>query len=161
MKYIAFAIALLAPCYALATGAPKTDTTVYVNPASTNRYNLLEGVALNAAEATRTATVHLRRRWPSIKVNVFYTYGSATDVTATLKCSIDGTNYAVIQSRAISAGVATLSDLVDTKTTSAASHDMQIMYGVAGCERAQVVFAGTGAGGSDTVNVQVIAVAGE
>lgn len=154
-------LALLLPVNALAGArAPVTEVLRFTNSASTNKYNMLEGVALNAAAGTRTITLATSRRWPTLKVNVFYTYSAAGTVTMVTSCSIDGTNYATVQSGSIAAGVRTLSDLTDTKTTGAASHNFQVQVGVKGCESVQLLLGGAGAGAGDLVDVQVAAITG-
>ncbi len=143
-------------------GAPKTSTLNYSNASSDNVYNLLEGVALNAAAAARTITVSTKQLWAKLVVPVFFTYGtSATTVTAQFKCSTDGTNYVLLQSRAISAGASTLSDMVDTKTTGGVDQDFMLEYDVRACRSVQVVFGASGPGGSDLINVQATAVSGD
>ena len=158
-KILIVAAVLLVPLTASAQRqASNLNTTVFINPASTNKFNLIEGAALNGAP---TATLDLKRRWQSIRVSVFLTArSSATTVTAALSCSVDGTNYAPIQARSISSGTATLDDFTDSKAV-AGVDEFQVSYGVGGCEKAQIVFGGAGAGAGDLVNVQVIAIAGE
>lgn len=153
------AISLLLPSVASAQTAPATKYYEHKNTASTNEYNLLEGVALNAAAASRTITLTLKKKWSKTRVSVFFTRTAATTVTALMSCSIDGTNYAPVQARRIASGVATLNDLVDTKNVSG-NDIFMAEYDVRGCQKAQVLFGGAGAGGSDTVNVQAVSVVG-
>lgn len=140
--------------------APVTEVLRFTNASSTNKFNMLEGVALNALEATRTVTLTTGRRWPTLKINVFFTHSAASDVTMVMKCSFDGTNYAVVQSGSIAAGVRTLSDLTDTKVTGGANQSFQTSVGAKGCESVQLVFDGTSAGAGDLVDVQVVGVSG-
>lgn len=151
----------LAPSLALGA-AEKTDTVAYQNTSSTNTYNVLEDVALNGAEATRTLTVTTRRRMATLKVAVFYTDGgvsSITTLTATPYCSIDGTNYAIPQVRDLSAG--TVSDLADTMAATADFSEM-LFYGVGGCESFKIIFAGNNTpDAADLVSVQAVSVVGE
>ncbi len=155
---IVLALALVAPASAMGAYNTPTNALPFTNSASVNVYNMLEGVALNAAAGTRTMTLKLQKAWRKVKVNVFYTYSAATAVTVTMSCSIDGTNYGTVQSRSISAGSSTVSDVVDSKTSGAASQSYQLEYDVEGCENAKWVFGGTSAGGGDLVSVQAVAI---
>jgi len=145
---------------AFAEDAPTTNSLAFVNTASAEKLNILEAVALNAAEATRTITIVPRRDWAKLRVWVFYTYSAATTVTTAMSCSLDTSQFGTPQTRAVTAGASTLSDLVDTKTTSAADQDYFFDFDVRGCRTVKLVFGGASADGSDLVNVQVAAITG-
>lgn len=134
------------------------------NDASTNKYNLLEAVALNGAAATRTVTLsladlnHANRGFEKVVVVIDYTYGAATAVTVTPTLSIDGgTTYGSETSTSISSGTGTVSVYSDSYTTGAANALLRLSYDVAGCTHLKLVIAGTGANGSDLVDVQATA----
>ena len=155
-----FTLTLAVGGSAAAKLADKTDSKNWKSTTSTNEYNLLEGVALNAASASdRTITLNTKGFWAKLRVSVFFTYTAATTVDAVFTCAYDGVNYAQITSRSISGGTATVSKLTDSHPVSADS-DFQLEYDVKGCEFVKVLFSGTGAGGSDTVDVQATTIAG-
>lgn len=128
--------------------------------------NALSGVALNATAATRTLTASFDWQKTNLapytkwRVSVFYTYSAATTVTAVFSCSQDGTNYASLTSRSISAGASTVSIVTDTYTTSAASADIMLEYDIQGCRKGKIVFGGASAGSGDLVTVDWVAVVG-
>lgn len=150
--------ALLAPSLAMAQIAPAAATL--------DADNALSGVALNATAATRTVTgvFDAKAAAPSPytkwRVSVFFTYAAATTVTAVFSCSTDGTNYASLTSRSISAGASTVSIVTDTYTTGAASADIMLEYDIQGCRKAKVLLGGASAGASDLVTVDWVAVVG-
>lgn len=158
-RYLFLAILLVVPSVA---GAAQPTSHHFINDGSTNKDNLLEGVALNATAADRTITLNMcdigpgkdGECWTKLRIGIFYTYSAATTVTAQATCSIDGTNYARITSRSISGGAGTVSLFTDTYTTGAASANFTLEYGVELCQKVQIVFGGASADASDLVNVQ-------
>jgi hypothetical protein len=153
IKRLLFSVVLILP----ATHASAAKFYRFQSGTSTNKYNLLEGAALNASVGSRTVTINPSGTFTKLNVAVFYTYSAATAVTLTMSCSMDGTNYAGRQTRDISSGAATLSSLVDSKTTSASNQSFMVEYDVRGCEKVKIVLDGTGAGAGDLVNVQATA----
>ena len=134
-------------------------------PASGSGTNILEDAPLNGAAATLTAVFTLGdsnnpAQYTQVKITAQYTYSAATLATAVYSCSIDGTNYSVVSSRAVNAGTGTLSAYTET-LAAAASASPLIVVDVAGCAKLKVVFDGTGApGAGDLLTVQAVAVAG-
>lgn len=162
--FIAFILALSATAQA---GQPKATANHYFLPASTNDYNLLEGVALNATAATRTITLNIgdangfkAEEFTKIRVSVFFTWAAATTVTAQFSCAEDGTNYARLTTRSCSSGTCTVSLQSDSYATGGASADFSLEYDVRGCQKVKILFGGAGAGATDLVNVQATAIAG-
>lgn len=156
-------VAVIVACAARANAAeraPVTEVLRFTNTASTNDFNLLEQVALNAAAGTRTVTLTTGRRWPTLRVSVFFTHSAATTVTMVTSCSMDGTNYATVQAGALSGGTRTLTDLTDSKPVSG-NTNFHFSVGVKTCEKVQLLFGGASAGANDKVNVQVSGVAGQ
>lgn len=150
---IVFAVLLL-PSFALARRQGTDPALQYRTDAGS--VNILSGVALNAAEANRTIVLNTNG-WAKLRVAVFFTYSSSSQLTAIFRCSFDGTNYARIQSRKISDGASTLSSFTDVKATSSTNQDFIIEYSVKGCVRSKIVFAGTPAGAGDLITVQALA----
>lgn len=152
-------IALLLPSLAQAGGEGPWAATQHVD-------NALAGVALNASAATRTVTGTFQQNAANVspytkwRVLVFFTYAAATTVTAVFSCSEDGTNYASLTSRSITAGASTVSILTDTYTTGGASADFALEYDIAGCRKAKVVLGGASAGATDLVTVDWVASVG-
>lgn len=123
--------------------------------------NLLDDVALNAADATtRTITLTLNKQYSKALVKVFFTWGAASTVTATPTLSQDGTNYASKTTKACVSGACTVSKRVDTYTTGGVSANIELEFDVAGQESLKVLLGGASAGGSDLVDVQATAIVG-
>jgi hypothetical protein len=129
----------------------------FENTSSTASANLLEGVAMNAAEASRTATVNTGNVYRKLRVAVFFTYSAATAVTVQFKCSIDGTNYATLQTRDCLSGTCSDYDWTDSKDPDDADADYLLEYDAGGCDSVQLVVGSTGGGASDTFNLQAAA----
>jgi hypothetical protein len=155
MRSLVVALALLT---ASTSSAAPLATVVDAN-------NALSGVALNASAATRTVQATFGSptspspftKW---RVSVFFTYNAASTVTAVFSCSVDGTNYASLTSRSITAGASTVSIVTDTYTTGGASANIMLEYDIQGCRAAKVVLGGASAGASDFVTVDWSAVVG-
>ena len=128
----------------------------------------LDGVALNAAAATRTVTATLtenseatgRPVYSKLLLVVDFTYAAATTVTAQFSCSVDGTNYGRRTSTSTASGASTIYAETGTYTTGAASILLTLEYDVRGCKMVQVLLGGAGAGASDLVDATWVAVAG-
>ena len=119
---------------------------------STNNLNILEGEATNGIPS---ATFPLDAAWEKLRVFTFVTFAANTYVTVKVECSLDNTTYAVVQTRAIEAGVATLSDLSDRKALGGASKNFMTEYDVRGCVSAKITLGGDN---TDVANVQAVAV---
>lgn len=152
-----------------AAEAPLPAQHHYRNAASVNASNLLEGVALNAAEAARTITLDLCSVpagrnggcWETVRLSVFYTYSAATTVVVTPWCSQDGTNYARETSRSISSGASAVYPFADTETHGGADIDFSSVYDVRGCVKYKFVLSGGGSpGAGDLVDAQASAYGG-
>lgn len=131
----------------------------------TNSYNMLNAVALNGAAGTRTLTLDtgsIGDGYGRLLVVLDYTYGAATAVTVTPSCSSDGgTTYGQETSTSIASGTGTVSAYSDSYTTGAANKTLRLKYDVTGCDHYKLIFAGTGANGSDLVNVQAALIVGD
>lgn len=168
-QYLTLCIALLAPWQALAW-APRAQAVRVLNMASTNDYNVLEAVALNASAATRTITTQVGTLgqggngdgFAKLLVVIDYTYSAATTVTVLPSCSQDGgSTYGQETSTAIASGAGTVSAYSDTYTTGAASKILRLGYDVSGCTHYKLVFGGASADASDLVDVQLTLFVGE
>jgi uncharacterized protein with beta-barrel porin domain len=161
MRFVAALVTLLVASHAMAY-APAAQVVPYINDAATNKFNVLEGVALNATAATRTLTVQVsdvrktaKDGYRKLIVVVKHTYSAATTLTATPTCSMDGgTTYASETSTSISAGAGTVSVYSDTYTTGAANSVLRLVYDVSGCTNYKVLFGGASGGAGDLINVQ-------
>ena len=137
------------------------------NTASSNVLNVLEGVALNAAAATRTINIPLgtilpeprSRGFNKIRVSLFLTRTAYTTVTAQFSCSHDGTNFARLTTRTCADGACAINLQSDTRTTSV-SEEFTLEYDVRGCSDVRVLLGGASAGASDLVDAQVTAIIG-
>lgn len=168
MKPLILIAALLIPSAALAY-APQSKVQWLTKDSSTNDYNLLEAVALNATAATRTITVPISQvqsrageGFEKLVVGVEFTYAAASTVVLTPTCSMDGgSTYFSETSTAIAAGAGTVSLYTDTYTTGGASASFRLVYDVSSCTHYKIVFSGASAGATDLVDVQAALVVGE
>ena len=118
----------------------------------TNALNIIEGSATNGSP---TVTIPLDRAWAKLRLFTFVTYAANTYVTVGVQCSLDGTNYGAVQSRAISSGTATLSGLSDYKALGGADQDFMTEYDVHGCMDVKITLGGDN---TDVANLQAVAV---
>ena len=118
----------------------------------TNALNIIEGAATNGSP---TVTVPLDRAWMKLRLFTFVTYAANTYVTVKVECSLDSSNPAVAQTRAISSGTATLSDLSDYKALGGADKDFMTEYDVRGCMDVKITLGGDN---TDIANLQAVAV---
>lgn len=178
MRHILLIITVaLTPALALAEGLPQQHH--YRNgAASSNKMNLLDGVALNASASSRTVNRSLCPGQPGkdsecytkVRLNIFFTHDSATDVEVAFSCSMDGgSNYATLTTKACSSGncqVFLRTDDNDTsgsgndEDSSAGDEDFSLEYDVRGCTDWKAVVSGTSGGASDLVNLQATAYGG-
>lgn len=163
-----FLLVLLLPATALAW-APPAQVQRITNDASTNKYNKIESVALNATAALRTLTVEVAQvkrttgdGYEKLVVVVDFTWAAASTVVLTPTCSIDGgSTYASETSTSIAAGAGTVSPYADTYTTGGASAVFRVVYDVSGCTHYKIVFSGASAGATDLIDVQAALTVGE
>jgi hypothetical protein len=154
MKKLILALTLLSsPALAVNTEAVG-DVLRITQQASTNKYNLIEGLATNGSPAV---IIPLGAKYSKLRVATFVTFAANTYVTIKFECSIDGktTGLAINQTRAIAAGVATLSDLSDKKTLGGASKSPMTEYDVGGCESVRLTLGGDN---TDVASLQAVAV---
>lgn len=118
----------------------------------TNDLNIIEAAAANGSP---TVTIPLDRAWEKLRVFTFVTYSASTYVTIKAECSLDGTTYGVVQTRALASGTATLSDLSDYKALGAADKDFMTEYDVRGCMDVKLTI---GSDDADLVDLQAVAV---
>jgi len=153
MKKILTYLTLIAfPAIALATPSSHEARTVGT---------LLSAVALNATAATRTITLTEQnmRGFSVAALFIDFNRTAATDVSMTCTGSMDaGTTYFQFQSCDVSAGDCTSTDASWTRTISA-NDEFIWRVDTMGIPRVQCLFAGTSAGGSDTVTVSAYAIA--
>ena len=157
------AVSLASPIALAAVKAPALRSNPFLNTLSTNRYNLLEGVALNAAVGSRTITLSgLDRLWARMDVVIDLTWSAATTVTMTTECAGESGIFAFRTVRDCSAGTGTctVSKLTDEAAVTA-SIALSLKVSAAGCDAMRFVFGGAGATGSDTVNVNITGIAGQ
>ena len=129
-----------------------SQVLVVTDPSKTSDFNIIEGEATNGSP---TVTIPLDRAWVKLRLFLFVTYAANTYVTIEVQCSLDGTNYATAQTRAIASGVATLSDLSDKKTLGAANQSPMTEYDVRGCQDVKITLGGDN---TDAANLQAVAV---
>lgn len=122
---------------------------------ATGATELLDGVALNAAAASRTLTLDLKKQYSKLLVVVNLTRSAATDLSVTPSLSLDGVVYA--QFVLNSAG--TLTNYAPVKAVSG-NDVIPFEFDVRGLESIKMVFAGTSGGGSDLIDVYVTGIAG-
>jgi len=130
---------------------PKSLQTQVVN--SSGGINLLSSVALNASSSARTVTVNTNG-YKNVTLCFQTTRAAYTSVSVTPTCSVDGgTTYSSIPSTFVDSGVGTNTAYSDT-INSSVSFNMCLIYDINSCDKMKFVFAGTGAGSSDTVTAQ-------
>jgi len=160
-------IATSAEAGEVVTSKRLTCSDPYVTcPVSGGGTGLIRGAPLNGAAATLTIDVDLGfgstldlAQYSQLKMTVQYTEVAATALTGTYYCSIDGTNYGQVTSRAVSAGAGTLSLYTDTIASATAAP--LVVVDVATCVKFRVIFAATGApGANDLLSVQAAVTAG-
>ena len=118
-----------------------------------NLHVLLDGVAANAAEASRTAEVNVINS-ASIGFSMSTTRVAHTAISMTIFKSADGgTTYARVPSVAVSAGAGTASDYTVTKTT-AVSDTLWIDTGCESCTNVRVVCSATAGGATDLITLK-------
>jgi hypothetical protein len=159
MRLLLFVAAILL-AFPLPSFAQKAPTTNAVRLSINGSFKLLDAVALNAAEATRTITVTTGRNFSKLAVVSDLDHTAATDLTIQFFCSLDGVVFGRLQSRSISAGTATLSNFTDSKVISA-SATILTEYDVRACESVRLIYAGASGGASDLLTVYATGVAGE
>jgi hypothetical protein len=130
-----------------------SGATDFSNPATSR--NLLNAVAANASAANRTITIDVKGYAKTTIVFVLTRGGDAATATITCSGSLDGgTTYGTVQARAISSGVATLTDFSDSRATGGSSFSIAIDYGVSTYTHFKCVFATDTSNASDTITVQ-------
>jgi len=115
---------------------------------------LLNGVALNANAGSRTITVTPNQQYVRLILTVNFTYGAASTVTVTPKCTDNAlTTAGSITSASVSSGTST--DTVYTRSfaTGSASANFQWSFSVLGAYQCTYLLGGASAGSSDTVVV--------
>lgn len=147
----------LAPGASFAAKAPTTNT---VRLQASGSFKLLDGVALNAAAATRTIEVTTGRNFAKLVLFTDFNRSAATTVTIEPYCSPDGTLYFRLQSRAVASGTGTLSDYTDSNAVSG-NEDFYTEYDARSCEKMKFIYAGASADGSDLVTVYGTGVVGD
>lgn len=153
MKRLALILSLLCSANALANDV---EGKARVYPIGT----VLSAVALNAAEATRTASVELKTKgrlgYDIAIFDVAHTNDSGA-LTITMTCYRDRTGgtalTSILQDCSVSSGTCTSSDAVWSKAVTASKTwpwrvDITAITGAVNC-----VFAAAGAGASDTITV--------
>jgi hypothetical protein len=136
---------------------------------STNIYNLLEGVALNASAALRTITVPIAQvkaaggdGFDKLVVAVEFTWAAASTVVLTPTLSIDGgSTYVADTNTVFTAGAGAIAARVDTYTTGGASATFRSTFDVPGCTHYKIVFSGASGGATDLIDVQAVLVGGD
>jgi len=159
MRLLLFVAAILL-AFPVPSFAQKAPTTNAVRLQVGGAFNLLDAVALNATEATRTITVTTNRAFSKLSVVSFLDRTAATDLQIAVFCSLDGTTYGSKQTRSIAAGTATLSNFTDSKAVSA-DVTIETEYEIKACESVKLIYSGTSGGASDLVTVQATGVAGD
>lgn len=127
--------------------------------------NLLSGVALNAAAASRTVDVQMATpgspahaptfAYDSVTFDVQYTFGTATQVNIACFSSNDaGLTYSPIQAQDLTNGADTFTDYLPKKATGGASMSFSFYLPNRNYTNIRVVFSGTGAGAGDLITVK-------
>jgi len=118
---------------------------------------LLDAVAANAAEASRTQIINVVGQ-ANCSLLAWITRVAASALTVTIAASLDdGTTYGDIQSMSVSGGTGTLSDMTWSKAVSA-DKGIIIDLPVAAYTHIKVIIGGTGGGATDKLTLQASAV---
>ena len=137
---------------------PNSIRETYRNESSTNKFNVLEDVDGDAAADDLTVIAKLGPGDTRFAAKLaLTTHNSATAISLTAFASMDdGATYAQLQSRDISAGVATNEDFSDSKTVSGAD-SMWAAYDVSCATHVKVIADTTSGDSSDKLALQVAA----
>jgi len=116
----------------------------------------LDGVAANAAEASRTVEIDVADR-----EEILFVFGlvwaAASAMTVQLYKSADGgTTYGRVESIAITAGTGTASDYTVNNAVSG-NETIAVDLNVRNCTHVKAIFGATGGGASDLLTVQASA----
>lgn len=136
----------------LTINAGREQILLVRDTSKTNDLNIIEAEATNGSP---TVTIPLDRAWAKLRLFTFATYVANTYVTIKVECSLDGTNPAVVQSRSIDSGTATLSDLSDYKALATADQDFMTEYDVRGCMDVKITLGGDN---TDVADLQAVVV---
>lgn len=124
------------------------------NFAGTHQICELENIAMNGAAGTRTIEVAFAGVRPdTVAVSAQLTQVAATNLKVTCYSGTkqDGSDASQIQSRAISSGASTVSDMVDTGP----ADTLNLEFSVVGKRYFKAVFSADNAGASDILDGQV------
>lgn len=142
-------------------GADAPSTKVICHKTSNGSYNLLSGVALSAAAASRTLDVPLSKNWGKLRVLVFHDFANSGTVSMTLTESMDeGGTFAAPSTKSCTSGICTTFDMVD-QYTPAADILRMFEYDVKGLSNFRIVFSEPSDDSDDTITVQACMVSGD
>lgn len=153
-KLATLAIVLFLSASTTATQAQSTKTTLFPSTHS----SMLNGVALNAAAATRTSTIAVDRSWSTLRYGIAFTRAAATTVDATVSCTYKETAYQ-LTTYSCTAGVCTVYERTYSNPQ-ATSANFEMQLATKGCDSLTIVLSGTSAGASDLVTTEAVAVVG-
>mgnify|MGYP001234813879 CR=1 FL=1 len=113
---------------------------------------VLDGVAANAAEASRTAELVVRHA-SAVTFTVHLTQSAASALTATLYKSVDdGSNYAQVHSVSIASGTGTASEYSVTESV-AGSDTLCVDLDVSAATHVKIIVSATDGGEDDLITV--------
>lgn len=132
---------------------------------------VLDGVAMNAAAATRTMTLPTRYRYSKIKVGISYTTSACSDLPIVVTCATDsaGAIDGVTTLRSCSAGSCDFLPITeyycrDAGSYACATGENNLEYDAQGCYEMVVVVGGASGGtacdGSDLVDAVAVGLVG-
>lgn len=130
---------------------------------ATGGYNVLDGVACDAAEANRTVTLWLGSAWVGTKWAIQYDWeagGAATAVTMTCEESLDGTNYGQKTTASCTSGVCSRYARSETYSVSGADEGVVFKLDTEGAWRVRCVFACAGGNANEALTVQALSFIG-
>lgn len=149
--------------------APKMGVSRYGTRVggTTKQYKVLDSVALNAADASRTFSLDVSG-YSSLSVQVDLTRTAATDLQLTCSVSLNGgVSFGSLTSTSVSSGTGTISVFHDVCTIGAGSTcltgtgNIVLDYDVRKYDAFKCVVSGTSGGANDIVNVYVVAAVGQ
>jgi hypothetical protein len=127
---------------------------------TTNRYKVLAGIALNAAEAARTVTLDVHDM-AVVSLGIVLTHTAATDLQVAPYVSFDGgTTWVRRTSTSVAAGTGTISEYTDVFAVDG-NEAIEVAYDVRTADKLKLVISGTSGGAADLIDVYATAAVGQ
>ena len=140
---------------AMAAVAPTTNTKPLD---STYLGQMLVAVPLNAAANLRTSTIKIDRTWAYLRYGIAFTRVAGATLDVVAKCAYY-TKFYQMTTKSCSSGACTIFERTYTNPQTA-SLAFEIELNVRGCKTVELVVSSAGAGATDFVSTEAVAVTG-